>query len=381
LNKKLFILAGEASGDLHAAGAIAELKTQLPDLDIFGIGGQKLQSLGVRLIYHAEEVNFMGFAEVIKHYPFLRKVFEKVKATILEEKPAAALLIDYPGMNLMLAEFLHKEGIPVIYYIAPQVWAWKEGRVKKIKRFVSRLLVVFDFEVEFFRKHGVKAEFVGHPIIEEQVEVCLPEKADFLSENGISPKKKLIGLLPGSRRQELERILPEMLAAAQRLEQKHDAVFLLGKAPTISANFYQKFLEKAGVKPIFVAAYEVMQFSDAATVTSGTATLESLCFGLPMAVVYKTGSLNYQIGKRLVKIQNFSLANIVSKGLYATTQTVPELLQENMTGEKIAAEIDQLLTDENYRQAMRSSLLDARANLGSLLPSKEVAKVVLETIA
>nr|WP_041469114.1 lipid-A-disaccharide synthase [Chloroherpeton thalassium] len=381
MNKKLFILAGEASGDLHASGAVAELKKKQPDIDIFGIGGAKLQALGVRLIYHAEEVNFMGFAEVIKHYPFLRKVFEKIKATILEEKPAAALLVDYPGMNLMLAEFLHKEGIPVIYYIAPQVWAWKEGRVKKIKQFVTRLLVVFDFEVDFFKKHGVKAEFVGHPIIEELAEVNLPQKAEFLLEKGISPEKKLIGLLPGSRRQELERILPEMLSAAKLLRQKHDAVFLLGKAPNLPAEFYQKFLEQSGVTPTFVTAYEVMQFSDAAMVTSGTVTLESLCFGLPMVVVYRTGTLNYQIGKRLVKIQNFSLANIVSKGLYSTTQTVPELLQENMTGEKIAAEIDKLLTNENYRNTMRSSLLDARANLGSLLPSKEVADAILETVS
>ncbi|NTW49383.1 MAG: lipid-A-disaccharide synthase [Chlorobiales bacterium] len=381
MGKKLFILAGEASGDLHAAGAVAELRRQAPDLDIFGVGGGHLKALNVRLLYEADQISFMGFVEVAKHYLFLRKVFNDIKAAILQEKPDAALLIDYPGMNLILAEFLHVQGIPVIYYIAPQVWAWKEGRVEKIRKFVSRLLVVFDFEVEFFKRHNVKAEFVGHPIIEELSAASLPTKPEFLKAKGLSDAQPIIGLLPGSRKQELERIFPGMLRAAELLQKKHGAKFLLGRAPTIPDDFYRKFLKDTAITPIDAKAYEVMSYSDLLFVTSGTATLESLCFGAPMIVLYRTNGLNYLIGRQLVKIKNIALANIVSKGLYSDIKTVPELLQNEMTAERIASEADRILSDKAHSAKIRRELLAAKEKLGQIHPSEEVARIILETIS
>lgn len=381
MGKKLFILAGEASGDLHAAGAVAELRRRVPGLDIFGIGGGHLKALNVRMLYEADQISFMGFVEVAKHYFFLRKVFNDIKAAILREKPDAALLIDYPGMNLILAEFLHQQGIPVIYYIAPQVWAWKEGRVEKIRKFVTRLLVVFDFEVEFFKRHNVKAEFVGHPIIEELSEAKIAPKSEFLKAKGLSDKQPIIGLLPGSRKQELERIFPEMLRAAEVLEKKHGAKFLLGRAPNLTDDFYQHFLQDTSIRPIDAKAYEVMAHSDLLLVTSGTATLESLCFGAPMIVLYKTGSLNYLIGRRLVKIKNIALANIVSKGLYAETKTVPELLQDEMMAERIASEADRILSDKALSGKIRHELVAAKEKLGQIHPSEEVARIILETVS
>jgi lipid-A-disaccharide synthase len=380
LAKKLFLLAGEASGDLHGAGVVRQLLTRLPDLDVFGIGGNHLKSLGMRQLYHAEQVNVMGFVEVARHFSFLRGVLNHVKSAVRHEQPDAALLIDYPGMNLRLAEFLCGEGVPVIYYIAPQVWAWKENRVALLKKFVTRLLVVFEFEVEFFRARGVEATFVGHPILEELSELQLPSRLDFTRGLGVSEHQQFLGLLPGSRAQEVERMLPEMLRAASSLEKTFGLCSLLGVAPTIPASLYDRILSASSVQPHRVSAYETMQFSDLALVTSGTATLETLCFGTPMIVHYKTAALNYAIGKRLVKIQKIALANIIAEGLEGNKKLVPELIQQEMTAENITRTATQILRDPAALAETRSRLLAAKTNLGSLRPSVEVSRVILETL-
>jgi lipid-A-disaccharide synthase len=381
--KKLFIMSGEASGDLHGAGVVRELKRQNPELDIFGVGGTHIEAAGARLLYQVEQINFMGFVEVAKHYPFLRKVLQNLKDAIVREKPDAALLIDYPGMNLILAEFLHHEKIPVVYYIAPQVWAWKEGRAKKIKAFVSRLCVVFDFEVGFFQKHGINAEFVGHPILEELEHSPLPTREEFLNRLNLPANTRFVGLLPGSRPQEVERIFPAMLGAAEKLHASFPSQnlrFLLGKAPTISDAQYQKFLSASSVVPHGVSAYEVMQFSELGFVTSGTATLESLSFGMPMVVCYKTSPLNYHIGKRLVKIEKIALANIIAEGLYGTAKVVPELLQHDLTSENLAHVAHDLLENPAKRGDMQRKLIASREKLGSLKPSHEVSRIVQEIL-
>lgn len=383
VSKKLFVLAGEASGDLHGAEVVRALRHKQPDLELYGVGGVHLQAEGVRLLYHTSEINFMGFVEVAKHLFFLRRVIKDLKAAALREKPDAALLIDYPGMNLLLAEFFHAHGIPVIYYIAPQVWAWKENRVKKIQKFVSKLCVVFDFEVDFFRKRGVEAAFVGHPILEELRRASVQSQPEFLQAHRLSPHTKLVGLLPGSRKQELERIFPEMLRAASLLKTQFepDGVgFLLGIAPTIPQAFYEKFLSGSDVPVIQTSAYQTMAASDAVMVTSGTATLETLCFGTPMAVLYRASWLNYQIGKRLVNIKKIALANIVAEGLEGESKIVPELLQHDMTAERIVRELVPMLTHPAVAAEMRKALLAARETLGSLQPSEEVSRLVLELL-
>lgn len=377
-SRSVFVLAGEVSGDLHAAGVIRTLLDARPDVRVFGVGGRKLRELGAELLYTTDQMSIMGFVEVLRHALFLRKVIADLKRAIVREKPAVALLIDYPGMNLHLASFLRRQGIPVIYYISPQVWAWKERRVEKIRAFVDRLLVIFDFEVGFYRNHGIDAEFVGNPVVEELADLRFPSREQFLTETGIDPSAKVVGLLPGSRKQEIEKIFPEMLAAARRLHEKGNVAFLLGKAPHIDWSLYEQLIKESGVNPVVRPAYEVMHFSDLVLVTSGTATLESLCFGVPMIVLYRTGQLNYMIGKRLVRLNNIALANIVAKGLYAKDQLVPELIQERANAEEISRMASKILEDDALASSMRKGLQEARSRLSADSPSQHVAKVILE---
>jgi len=376
--KKLFVIAGEVSGDMHAAGAISELLKARPDVMVFGIGGQKIRQLGAELLYDTAQMSIMGMVDVVKHAGFLRRVIRELKEAVRREKPFAALLVDYPGMNMLMARFLHQLGIPVIYYISPQVWAWKEGRVKAIRRDVDRLLVIFDFEVEFFHRHGIKAEFVGHPVIEELAELDLPSREYFLRQHLLAPETRLVGLLPGSRKQEITYMLPELLKAVRLLSLDGPVAFLFGRAPHLDREVYSALSEYSDLSILECSAYEVMQFSELVLVTSGTATFESLCFGVPMIVVYKTGQINYQIGKKLVKLKNIALANIVAKGLLSSDRAVPELLQHEANGEEIYRQSRVILDDPAVASAMRRELLAARAKLAEVSPSPRVAAILQE---
>jgi len=378
MSKKLFVLAGEPSGEMHAAGVVAELLKATPGLKVFGIGGPKLRALGAELLYDTAQMSIMGFVDVLKHAGFLRRVIRELKGAVRREKPAAALLVDYPGMNLLMARFFHELGIPVIYYISPQVWAWKEGRVEAIRRDVDRLLVIFNFEVEFFQRHGIVAEFVGHPVIEQLAQLSFPSRELFFKSHTLSPQTRLVGLLPGSRRAEIAHILPEMLKAAHLLNQRYQVVFLLGCTEHLDEKVYGELKNSRDLLVINCSAYEVMQYSDLALVTSGTATLESLCFGLPMVVVYKTGMLNYLIGRQLVKLKSISLANIVAKGLGSHERVVPELLQHEASGEKIYQAARMILDDPEHASAMRQELLAARLKLAGRSPSHTIAAIVQE---
>ncbi|ABB24593.1 lipid-A-disaccharide synthase [Pelodictyon luteolum] len=374
--KKLFVLAGEVSGDLHASGPVARLLEMAPRTEVFGVGGDRLRAQGARLLYDTRQMSIMGFVDVLLHARFLRRAIRDIKAAIVREKPDVALLVDYPGMNLMLAKFLHEQAIPVVYYISPQVWAWKERRVEAIRQYVDRLLVIFRFEVDFFKLHGVKAEFVGSPVVEELQEVQREPKEAFMRRHAIEPGTQLVGLLPGSRRQELAHIFPSMAGAAAMLAETGNVVFLLGRAPQLEVHQFEALRHHPGVRVVECSAYEVMQQSDLGLVTSGTATLESLCFGMPMVVIYRTGWLNYTIGRHLVKLTSISLANIVAKGLGATEQAVPELIQGAASAEGIFREATRLLDDPRALAAMREELLLARSGLASLSPSKNVADVL-----
>jgi lipid-A-disaccharide synthase len=378
--KKIFLLAGEASGDLHAAEVVRNLKRLRPDADVFGVAGSKSEDAGMRLLFDYRRINFMGFVEVAKHYRFLRGVINNLKETVLVEKPDVAVLVDYPGMNLILAKFFKQHNIPVVYYISPQVWAWKEGRVKTIRECVAKMLVVFEFEVEFYKRHGISATFVGHPILEEILHVTPPDKVAFLRQHHFSPTTKLIGLLPGSRPQELRKMMPVMLKAAELVSKKFDAAFLLATAPSLDDSVYAPYLAGSPIQPVKLAAYDAMQLSDFAFVTSGTATLESLCFGLPMAVCYKTGRLNYAIGRQLVKIKNISLANIVGTGLYSSERLVPELLQADLTPEKLFDEANKILSDDTATAALRHTLLQAKAKLGTGNASENAASEIVSLL-
>lgn len=379
--RKLFILAGELSGDMHAEGAVAQLLRREPGMKVFGVGGPRLRALGAELLYDTDSTAVMGFIDVLRHSRFLKRVIADLQEAIERERPDAALLVDYPGMNLIMARFLHERGIPVVYYISPQVWAWKERRVEKIRRWVDRMLVIFDFEVEFFRRHRIEAEFVGHPVVEELASLTLPSREDFLRSHDLAPEVPLVGLLPGSRRQELAHIFPSMLDAARLIARERRVTFLLARASGLDASHFA-LLERFGeLKVVECSAYEVMRHADVGLVTSGTATLESLCFGMPMVVLYRTGWLNYQIGRRVVKLKSISLANIVAAGLGSAHQAVPELIQHEANPERIAREALRILEEPAVADTMRRELLAARSKLASSSPSAKVADAVLESMS
>ncbi|MCW8797976.1 MAG: lipid-A-disaccharide synthase, partial [Prosthecochloris sp.] len=318
--KKLFVLAGEVSGDLHASGVLDALRNQYPDLDVFGTGGVKLRSLGARLLYDTDDLSVMGFVEVLRQAFFLRKVIGDLKDSVLREKPDVALLVDYPAMNLHMARFLKRNAIPVVYYISPKVWAWKEGRVMKMKRSIDRLLVIFNFEVEFFARHGMVAEYAGNPVVEELLHLDMQPRKQFLRRHAINDGSVLIGLLPGSRKQEISKMLSVMLKMAPKFP---DHQFVIAGAPGQEMSFYQKFISEENIAIVTNKTYDLLSVSTAALVTSGTATLETALFKVPEVVCYKGNEISYQIGKRLVNVKYISLVNLI-----LDKEVVTELIQE-----------------------------------------------------
>jgi lipid-A-disaccharide synthase len=284
---RVMMIAGEASGDLHGAGVVREIKRREPQCDIYGIGGDRMRTEGMDLVYHVRELAIMGFWEVVQHLPLLRSVEKTLEALLRTRKPDVLVLIDYPGFNLRFARAARKEGIKIVYYISPQVWAWNPGRVKKMKGLINKMLVVFSFEIEIYSLAGIDVEFVGHPLLEVLGE---PQgRKEFCKRYGFDEKKPIVGLFPGSRRQEIERIFPAMLGAARMLHAELDMQIAIGVASVLDIDFMKSFLrEDFPVQLIRDATYDIMKNADAALVTSGTATLETACFQTPMVMVYKT---------------------------------------------------------------------------------------------
>src|SRR3989338_3706022 len=346
--KHIFLVAGEASGDLHASHLAEELRTLNPSLSFSGVGGPLMQKAGVELYEDLTKIAVVGFVEVLKHFLEFRRFFHLVLDKIRTAKPDAVILVDYPGFNLRLAKELKKLGIKVIYYISPQVWAWKENRVEAIRRDVDKMLVLFEFEKEFYAKRGLDVEFVGHPLI-DSIKVTKSRK-QFLESIGLSDNKLTVGLLPGSRRKEIENLLPAMLEAADILNREFNGKiqFLLLKAPNIAMDFVARYLRSNIVSNLRVVTlpltiidgqtYDGINASDVCMVASGTATLETAIIGKPMVVAYKTSLLTYWLAKNLVKISNIALVNVV-----AQKRIVAECVQFDATGVKLAAEVRNIL--------------------------------------
>lgn len=371
---RILLIAGEASGDLHGAGVVKALKHLDPELDVFGVGGDHMRSEGMEVIFHIDRLAFMGFVEVVKNLKSVKELREKLTAIVRDRKPDAAVLIDYPGFNLRFAKTLAALGVPVIYYVSPQVWAWHKGRVAKMRGVISSMKVVFPFEVEIYRRAGIDVEFVGHPIVERIA--SRQSRVEFFREHGLDPAQKLIALLPGSRRQEIEAIFPVMIEAAERLMQAFDVQVAVGVAPNLGLEVLGRYLAaKESIVPVESATYELMHHADAAIVTSGTATLETGWFGTPMIIVYKTSPLTFQIGKMLVDVPYIGLANIV-----AGKQVAPELIQADLTADRLVEEMSALLQDPGKRESMRKELSVIRKNLGGPGASERVARAVLSYV-
>jgi lipid-A-disaccharide synthase len=369
--QRVMIIAGEASGDLHGAGVVRELKRSSPQVDVYGVGGDKMRQEGMDTIYHINELGFMGFVEVIKHLPFIKTMEHTLEQIVKFKRPDVLVLIDYPGFNLRFARIAKRYNVRIVYYISPQIWAWHKSRVKKMKSLIDVMLVIFPFEVAFYKAEGIDAEFVGHPLL-ETLESKLSRK-NFCKRFELEEQKKIIALLPGSRKQEIEKIFPEMLNAARRIATEKDLEIILGIAPTLEEEYFRTLYDTNGVRLIKGLTYEVMANADFAFVTSGTATLETACFGTPMFVVYKTSWLTYCIGRLLVRVKNIGLVNIVAGKTIA-----PEFIQVRANAKILAKSALKLLGDEKLLNDMKAELSKVRGMLGSIGASKKVAERILQ---
>ena len=336
---KYYIIAGEASGDLHGSNLIKEINKLDSDADTRCWGGDKMQATGATLVRHYKDLAFMGFAEVIKHLPVILKNFRFCKEDIRVFNPDAVILIDYPGFNLRMAKWAKQNGFRTIFYISPQVWAWKESRVKAIKKYVDKMIVILPFEKQFYKTWNYDVEYVGHPL----VEVIENFKAD---NPAIRQSSNIIALLPGSRRQEIATKLPLMLEASKNFTEYS---FIVAKAPSVEDEFYERFLSAYNnVKVVANDTYSLLMKARAALVTSGTATLETALFGVPEIVCYKAGTISYEIARRLVKLKYICLVNLIMN-----KEVVKELIQDELTPQNITRELKQILSDTLKRERIQ----------------------------
>lgn len=336
MSLKYYIIAGEASGDLHGSNLIKELKHISADTAIRCWGGDKMQAAGGELVKHYRDLAFMGFSEVLKNLPTIFRNLSFCKNDITAFNPDAIILIDYPGFNLRIAEWAKAQHYKIIFYISPQVWAWKENRVKLIKRCVDKMLVILPFEKDFYKKWHYQVEYVGHPLVQVIHDFNDTVHPETIAIQKLAAGKKIIGILPGSRKQELKIKLPIMLQVAEKFPSYQ---FIVGKAPGIEDDFYEPYLEKCqNVSSVRNATYALLQQCTAAMVTSGTATLETALFKIPQVVCYKGNSLSYEIAKRIIKIKYISLVNLIMDKLVIT-----ELIQNDLTVPNLIKEVTLLL--------------------------------------
>jgi lipid-A-disaccharide synthase len=373
---QFLLSAGEASGDNYGAQLIDALRQLSPGAEFFGMGGEKMRAAGADLQVHAHEVAVVGLVEVLTHLPVIHKRFRHVVAEAGLRKPDAAILIDFPDFNLRLARELHALGIPVFYFVSPQIWAWRTGRVKQIQQYVHKMIVIFPFEQEFYRRHGVEVSYVGHPLAYLPApEVSRPE---FAGQYSLFPRKQWIALLPGSRRKELRMNLPVMLEAVDLLrEQGNDFEYLLPVASTLDSEWVRYQLGPATdwVKLTSDARATVM-LSRAAVVASGTATVEAALTGTPFVVVYRLSPLTWLLGRRLVSVDTFAMPNLI-----AGRRVVPELIQSGFTAENVVRELTAILADGPARRQMQEGLQEVqqrlRDNAGGESPTMRAAREIL----
>ena len=358
---KFYIITGEPSGDLHAANLVEELKKCNNELEFRAWGGERLLAQGVELAKHIKETAFMGLLDVLKNLGAIKENLNYCKQDILKYKPDALILVDYPGFNLKIAKFAKQQGIKVLYYISPKVWAWNKSRVTKIKRYVNELLVIFPFEVEFYQKYGMKVTYVGNPLLDEI------GKGNF--SFSYSTEKPIIALLPGSRKQEIEGILPEMLRIVSHYPNHQ---FVIAATNNFSKQYYHSFIKENNIKLVFDETYGLLSNATAALVTSGTATLETALFKVPQVVCYKTNWLTYFLAKNLIKIKYLSLVNILMDKL-----VVKELIQSELNTENLKAELNHLI---NKKESIKDDYEKLIKLLGISGASKNAAKFITDSI-
>lgn len=374
MNKRPLIMvsAGEASGDQHAAHALSALKQQGVDFDAFGMGANNLEDLGMEINVDCRELAVIGLVEVLVNLPALyKRLFHLVKL-IKAKKPDLIVLVDYPEFNLKLAWWVRKLNIPILFYISPQVWAWRSKRVHKIGQRIDHMAVIFPFEVPFYKNAGIPVTYVGHPLIDSAQ--CDWDKAQARKELSLHPTEHLVALVPGSRNGELHRNLPVMIASAERLlETTPHTEFVIPCAPTLDRSAIEELINSSSLKVTLIDGQicPVLRSADAALTASGTATLETALMGTPMAIMYRVNELTYKIMSRLIQIDNIGLVNIV-----ATKRIVQEFVQHEATPQAIADELNQLLTNQSYREQMRKDLAGVKQEMGEGGASNQVARLM-----
>jgi lipid-A-disaccharide synthase len=363
---KYYLVAGEASGDLHGANLMKELKKLDPQAKFRYFGGDLMRAEGGTLVKHYADMAFMGFFEVVVNLRAILKNMAACKADIAQYQPDVLILIDFPGFNLKIAAFAKELNLPVNYYISPKVWAWNQKRVLKIKKIVDHLFCILPFEVDFYKEWGMNVDYVGNPLL-DAVAAFNPD-TDFLQKNKLTDKK-LIALLPGSRKQEINYLLPDMLAVA---DQFPDYQFVIAGAPSFAADYYQQYLKGKPIPVLFDATYDILNNAYAAIVASGTATLETALFNVPQVVVYKGNPISIAIGRMLIRINFISLVNlIVNRGI------VKELIQQDCNPLSIGAEIDAILNNPEYRQTMLTNYDELDNKMGQPGASAKTAALIV----
>ncbi|RLD62934.1 MAG: lipid-A-disaccharide synthase [Bacteroidetes bacterium] len=372
---KYYIIAGEASGDLHGSNLIKSLKLKDKNAEIRFWGGDLMKAQGGTLIKHYNELAFMGFLTVLLHLKTILNNIKFCKNDIKEFKPDVIILIDYPGFNLRIAKFAHNSGFKVYYYISPKIWAWKQSRIKKIKKFIDKMYVIFPFEKEFYNKFNYSVDFQGNPLIDalENREGKNESFSEFILKNNLEDKP-IISLLAGSRKQEIKMILPEMLKI---IDFYKDYQFVIAAAPSIEEEFYQQFINDRNVKIIFDQTYQIVQQSDAALVTSGTATLETALLSTPQVVCYKFkgGKYAFLLGMSLLKVKYISLVNLIMND-----EVIKELIQHNLNIKNLKIELDNILFDKEYRQKMLDNYKTLKNKMGKSGASDRVVGLIYKSL-
>jgi len=375
MHRKILVSAGEASGDLYASLVVEELRRCHPDTEFFGCTGPRLRQAGVRTVVDAASLAVVGLLEVVAHIPRIYGEYRKLLAEAKSEKPDLAILTDSPDFHLRVARRLAAEGIPIVYLVAPQVWAWRKGRLRNIRRTVDRLLCIFPFEEQFFTEQGVRAIYIGHPLA-AMVRPALT-RDEFFRKHRLAAGRPLVAVLPGSRRGEAARHLPALLDAADRLYREKALNLVLPASATTGVEFFR---ERMGDSPILVIegeSWDAMAHADLALAASGTVTVEAALLGTPMVTFYKVTPPSWVAGKLLVRVPFYSMVNLI-----AGRALVPELMQGQMTGERIAAEARRLLDDEDAQRVMKTGLAEVRDQLAGsgAEPARRAAAIVEEIL-
>ena len=368
---KYYIIAGEASGDLHASNLMKELKKQDSNAEFRCWGGDLMSDQGGVIVKHYRDLAFMGFVEILMNIRTILKNFKFCEKDILNFNPDVVILIDYPGFNMRVAEFAKKTGFKVFYYISPQIWAWKQGRVHKIKKIVDKMFVILPFEKDFYKRFDYDVAFVGHPLLDAINDEAYKSKiSTFIKDNDVS-ERPVIAILPGSRKQEILKMLPVMLTVVEKFPQYE---FVIAGVSSLPKEFYEKIISAYNVKIIYGMTYLLLSNSHAALVTSGTATLETALFNVPEVVCYKGSAISFMLAKKLVKVKYISLVNLIMD-----KEIVKELIQQDFTSENISIELAKVINEQN-RIEMKQNYSELKSKLGTIGASAKAAMLMVDEL-